>query len=191
MERRSFLKVGLAGTALVVVGGAAALGLRAGDRSVKPLRPLFVLSEGAFPVAVAVAARALRETTANPVEIAHRIDSALRFAPRQSQKDLDAVFGLLENGLMGLLLRGSSTPFTLLDAAGQDRALGAWRDSSVAALRGAYHALRKLCLAAHYAAADSFAQVGYPGPSLIKTVPPDIAARAPLAVTEPTAEGMP
>ncbi len=192
MQRRSFLKVGLFGGLLLAVGAGLGLGLRQGDRSVRPTRALNVISEAAFPVLVAVAARVTRGTSASPVEIAQRVDEALRFAPRQSQQDLDRVLLLLENALGGLLLRGQGTPFTLLDEGDQDAALMAWRDSSVGLLRGAYHGLRKLCLAAHYASADCWAEVAYPGPSLTKTVPPPMSARAPLAVTEaPSAEGMP
>jgi hypothetical protein len=191
MDRRVFLKAGLAG-GVVVGGGLAALALRPGDRAVRPTRPLLVLPERVFPVLVAVAARVLRGTSANPIGIAHRVDESLRFAPPRSGRDLAMGLTLLENALGGVLLRGSATPFTLLDEAGQDAALMAWRDSDVVDLRGAYHALRKLCLAAHYASADCFAEVAYPGPSLSKPSPPAIAARAPLVVTDaPGTEGMP
>lgn len=185
------MKVGLAG-GLVVATGVTALALRRGDTSVRPTRPLQVLSEAAFPVLVAVAARVMRGTSANPVEIAHRVDETLRFAPPRSGKDLSMVLGLLENALGGVLLRSSATPYTLLDEAGQDAALMAWRDSAVVDLRGAYHALRKLCLASHYASVDCFAEISYPGPSITKPVPPPIAARTALLVVDaPTTDGMP
>jgi hypothetical protein len=191
MDRRVFLKAGLAG-GVVVAGGVTALALRPGDRAVRPTRPLQVLPESVFPVMVAVAARVLRGTSANPLEIAHRVDETLRFAPPRSGRDLAMGLKLLENALGGVLLRGSATPFTLLDEAGQDAALIAWRDSGVVDLRGAYHGLRKLCLAAHYASTDCFAEVSYPGPSLTKPAPPAIAARAPLVVVDtPGTEGMP
>lgn len=191
MDRRVFLKAGLAG-GVVVAAGVTALALRPGDRAVRPRRPLQVLPGSVFPVLVAVAARVLRGTGANPVEIAHRVDETLRFAPPRSGRDLAMGLKLLENALGGVLLRGSATPFTLLDENGQDAALMAWRDSVVVDLRGAYHGLRKLCLAAHYASTDCFAEVSYPGPSLTKPVPPALAARAPLVVTDaPGTEGMP
>ena len=191
MDRRVFLKVGLAG-GVVAAAGVTALALRSGDRAVRPLRPLQVLPERAFPVLVAVAARVLRGTSANPVEIAHRVDETLRFAPPRSGRDLAMGLQLLENALGGVLLRGSMTPFTLLDEAGQDAALMAWRDSGVVDLRGAYHGLRKLCLAAHYASTGCFAEISYPGPSLTKPPPPPLSARSPLIVTDtPGTEGMP
>lgn len=176
----------------MVAGGFTALALRPGDQSVRPARPLFVLQDAVFPVLAAVAARVMRGTTASPVEIAHRVDEALRFAPPRAQRDLNLVLKLLENAVGGVLLRGSATPFTLLEEVGQDDALKAWRDSAVADLRGGYHALRKLCLAAHYASPDSFAEITYPGPSITKPTPPALAARAPLLVTEAAAaDGMP
>ncbi len=192
MQRRSFVKFGLLGSVLLVVGGSAGLALRSGDSAIKPTRALQVLKPTAFPVMVAVAARVMLGTTANPTEIAHRVDETLRFAPKASQRDMNLVLGLLENALTGALLRHQPTPFTLLSEADQDAALKAWRDSSLGDLRGAYHGLRKLCLAAHYASPDAFAEVSYPGPSITKVAPPPISARAPLIVPEtPSVEDMP
>jgi hypothetical protein len=184
MQRRSFLKKSLAGAVVLAVAGATGLALWPGDRSVRPQRPLASLPERAFPVLVAVAGRVLKGTTANPVEIAHRVDDALRFSTPEARADLGDVLGLLENGLAGLLLRGQTRPFTLLPADAQDAALLAWRDSRVGLLRGAYHALRKLCLAAHYATSSSWSQVGYGGPAIPKSDPPPIEATKPLIVDE-------
>jgi hypothetical protein len=180
MQRRSFLQKSLAGAVVLAVAGATGLALWPGDRSVQPQRPLRSLPDRAFPVLVAVAARVLKGTTANPVEIAHHVDDALRFSTPEARGDLGDVLGLLENGLTGLLLRGQARPFTLLDEAAQDAALLAWRDSRVGLLRGAYHALRKLCLAAHYAAPSSWNEVGYGGPAIPKADPPAIEATRPL-----------
>jgi hypothetical protein len=192
MKRRSFIGVGLLGSALLVVGGGAGLALRSGDSAVKPKRALQVLTPTAFPVMVAVAARVMLGTTGDPIEIAHRVDETLRFAPKQAQRDMNLVLGLFENALTGLLTRGQPTPFTLLSEADQDAALKAWRDSRVATLRGAYHGLRKLSLAAHYASPDAFAEVKYPGPSITKVAPPAMSARGALVVPEtPSVEDMP
>jgi hypothetical protein len=184
MQRRSFLKKSLAGAVVLAVVGATGLALWPGDTSVRPQRPLVSLPERAFPVLVAVAGRVLKGTTANPVEIAHRVDDALRFSTPEARADLGDVLGLLENGLTGLVLRGQARPFTLLDESAQDAALLAWRDSRVGLLRGAYHALRKLCLAAHYATPSSWAEVGYGGPAIAKDEPPPIASTKPLLVDE-------
>ena len=189
MQRRTFLKRGLVGGALLALS-AAGLALWPGDRSAAPRRPLAVLSPRAFPVLVAVAARVLQGTTADPVEIAARIDQSLLRASPEAQRDLNRVLMLLENALGGLLLRQSPRPFTLLSSDEQDAALLQWRGSSVVLLRGAYQSLRKLCLGAHWAVPLSGKAAGYAGPSIAKADPPPIEANKPLAV-ELVAEVLP
>jgi hypothetical protein len=191
MERRSFMKIGLLGAAVLAVAGGG-LALWPGDSSARPTKPLLSISAGNFPVLVAVAARVCQGTTAQPVQVAHAVDAALSFTFPEARRDMDRVLGLLENALPGLLLRGSPRPFTLLDEAAQDRALFAWRDSSVGLLRGAYHALRKLCLAAHYATPGSWPEVDYGGPLIPKPDPPPMTATGSLVVDAVIkAEGMP
>lgn len=188
MQRRSFLKRGLFGGALLVVASAGGLALLPGDRSVKPPGPLFSLSETSFPVLAAVAARVLAGTTASPVHIALAVDAALRSAPPETRKDLDAALKLLENALPSLLLRGSPTPFTELDEARQDAALAGWRASRLVILRSAYQGLRKLCLAAHYATPAGWPETGFPGPSIPKPEPPPLSARGPIHVDTAVAD---
>jgi hypothetical protein len=183
MQRRTLLKAGVAVGAVGAVGalGATGLALWPGDRSVTPRVPLVSLPETRFPVLVAVATRVLVGTSADPVEVAHAVDQTLAYATDEARKDLALALGLLENAFTGVLTRGQARPFTLLSAKAQDDALRAWRDG-VGDLRGAYHALRKLCLAAHYATPKAFAETGYGGPSLRQPEPPAIVARGPLFV---------
>lgn len=190
MQRRSFLKRGFIGAAILVVA-AGGVALIPGDRSVKPTGPLASLSPAAFPVLAAVAARVLAGTTASPVEIAMRVDASLRLAPPELRKDLDLALALLENALPGLLLRGRPTPFTQLVEDEQDRALLGWRDSRLVLLRSAYHGLRKLCVAAHYATPAGWPDTGYPGPSIPKPEPPALSARGPIAVEDRAENAMP
>ncbi len=181
VRRRVFLQRGLMGGAMLALA-AGGVALFPGDRSVTPPRALMALSQQGYAVLVAVAGRVLAQTSASPKEIAMRVDFSLRFAAPQAAKDLGAALMLLENALTSALLRANPTPFTLLNEAAQDRALLAWRDSRLVLLRGAYHALRKLCLAAHYASPQAWPEVAYPGPSIAKAEPPAIDARAPLWV---------
>ena len=191
MQRRTILKVGLLGGAVLTLG-AAGLSWWPGDSSARPLRPLLSISASRFPVLVAVAARVCMGTTAQPLQVAHAVDVALTHTFPEARADLNLVLGLLENALPGLLLRGSPRPFTLLTEEGQDRALLAWRDSKVTELRGAFHALRKLCLASHYATPRSWPEVGYGGPLIFKPEPPPMTATGALFVDLPAAaEGMP
>lgn len=180
MKRRGFLRLGIIGGALLLASGTT-VALLPGDRSVRPRTPLATLSEAQFAVLVAVAARVLARTTADPLSAAHGVDTALAFAPPEVQKDLGLALGLLENALVSLLTGGPPTPFTMLKEADQDAAFARWGSSRIALLRSAYQGLRKLCLAAHYATPAAAAALGYT-PPIPKPEPSAISARGALMV---------
>jgi hypothetical protein len=180
VQRRTLIKRGIFGGALLLVAGTLGVAMLPGDRSVLPSGPLFVLDARTFSVMVAVAARVLAGTTASPRDIAMRVDGALRYTSPEAQRDFNSALLLLENALGGLLFRGRPRPFTELNEAAQDAALRGWRDSRFVLLRGAYHALRKLSVAAHYATPAGWPDTGYPGPSIPKPEPSPISARSPL-----------
>ena len=163
MNRRSFLKKGLLGGALLVLGGGV-LGLSP-SRTLAPLRQrLLVVNERGFQVLVAIAARVVTVEGADHAAIAHGVDEALSRALPDAQKDLASLLGLFENALPGLLLDGRVRPFTQLDPAAQDRVLEHWRDSRLVLRRGSYHALRKLCLGVHYGDPATWRALHYAGP---------------------------
>lgn len=180
MQRRTLLQRGLLGGALLLLGGGAGLALRGGGGA-HPRRPLHSIPARAFPVLAAVAARVLDGTSADPIEIAHNVDVALLRTNTESRRDFGRVLLLFDNALPGLLLRGSATPFTAMAPAAQDQALIAWRDARLALLRGAYHAMRKLCLGAYYATPAAWAHLGFAGPMVAVAEPPPISPRSPLA----------
>ncbi|OGQ12024.1 MAG: hypothetical protein A2138_21560 [Deltaproteobacteria bacterium RBG_16_71_12] len=184
MKRRGFLKLGIVGGVVLAAGGTT-IALLPGDRSVRPRTPLAALTDAQFAVLAAVAARVMARTTADPVTIAHSVDSALRFAPPEVQHDLGLALGLLDNALVALITGRRPAPFTQLDEAAQDAAFHAWGGSRLALLRSAYQGLRKLCLAAHYATPAAAAALGYV-PSIAKPEPPPITARGPLLVDAAT-----
>ncbi len=179
MLRRQFMKRGLLGGAVLLLGGATGLALR-GGATIAPLRPLQSIEPRAFPILVAVAARVLDGTDADPIAVAHGVDIALMRTNDEGRRDFSRVLMLFENALPGLLLRGSVTPFTAMTPEQQDRALIAWRDSPLALLRGAYHALRKLSLGAFYATPASWKWSGYAGPFIGKPEVP-FDPRGPLS----------
>lgn len=194
MQRRSLLKRGILGGLLLGIASLGGIALMPGDTSVKPAGKLYTIEAKNFPVLVAVAARVLAGTTASPSAIAMAVDQALRYTSLESQKDMNAALMLLENALGGLFTRGKPATFTELDEKAQDAALNGWRDSKLVLLRSAYHALRKLCLAAHYATPASWPDTGYPGPSIPKPEPAAITERGPLvasAAAAPSSEVMP
>lgn len=163
MKRRSFLKKGLAGGALLALGGAG-LGLFPGRRLASPAQALRVLDDRAFQVMVAIAGRVVPLPSADPVAIAHNVDLALSRAAPEAQSDMVKLLGLFENALPGLLLDGRTAPFTRLGPEAQDRALERWRDSRLVLRRGGYHAVRRLCLAAWYGERAAWASLRYGGP---------------------------
>jgi hypothetical protein len=166
MQRRTFLKRGLLGGAVLVLGGAG-VALQPTRRTATPRAPLQVLDERGFQIMAAIAARVVPVEGADPAAIAQGVDEALAHAVPEARADLAKVLGLFENALPGLLLDGRARPFTQLDPAAQDRVLEHWRDSRLVLRRGAYQALRKLCLGAYYATPEAWRAVHYPGPPVL------------------------
>lgn len=163
MKRRSFLKKGLIGGAILALGGAG-LFFYPTKHVAEPTRPLKVLDDRAFQVLVAIARRVVTVQGADPIAIAEKVDESLLATPPEARADLNKLLGLFESALSGLVFDGRPRPFTRLDGAAQDRVLEQWRDSSVTLRRGGYQALRKLCLAGHYGNEASWKGIHYPGP---------------------------
>lgn len=182
MDRRTFLVRGLGSSALLVAFGGGLLALRSGTYGEVDAYRLKVLDRTSFWVLAAVAARTSPvRSVAEAADLAARVDQALLRAAPGVQRDLVRVLYLLENALPGLLFRGRFSVFTKLSSEDQDAALYAWRDSSLALLRGAYQSLRRLCLSAHYSNAELAAEIGYPGPRWKKPDPGPIVDNQPLS----------
>lgn len=179
--RRTFLKRGLLGSTLLAAGGGAFFALRPSDLGRAPRAALHVLDAKTFAVMAAVIERVVTAPDVDAIEIAHRVDVALRYLPVEGQKELKSALGLLENGLAGLLTRGSGTPFTRLSPEGRDAALHAWASSRVTLLRSAFDALRKLSLASYYASLEAGRAIGYAGPPFDKPDPGPISSRGALS----------
>lgn len=164
VDRRTFVKRGLLGGAVLALGGVG-LGLWPGQEIAAPRGELKILQPRAFQVLVAVAMRVIDAPGADHVQIAQNVDEALSFAVPEAKKDFNALLMLLENALAGLLFDGRPVPFTRLSGQAQDDVLLAWRDSALVVRRTGYHALRKLCFIAHWTQEASFAPLGYAPPT--------------------------
>ncbi len=163
MDRRTFLKRGLAGGAVLLLGGGG-LALFPTKEQAAPAHALAVLSPRNFQVLVAVARR-VSPPSADAAKIALGVDDVLRRAPVEVQRDFNKLLGLFENALPGLLLDGRFMPFTRLSPDEQDGVLVAWRDSRLALRRTGYHALRRICLAVAYTDESLWPALGYAPPA--------------------------
>jgi hypothetical protein len=167
-SRRSLLKRGLFGGALLAVGGAGFLALRGGRRATPPFSGLRVFSDAEYAVLEALAPRLVGSLPGWPsvqeVGVALAVDRIAERTEPSVQAELKQLLGLFDNALAGFLFGGRTVPFTALDAAAQDRVLEEWRDSRLAIRRTGYNALRTLVLAAYYQSSLTWKPLGYPGP---------------------------
>jgi Gluconate 2-dehydrogenase subunit 3 len=167
-SRRSLLKRGVLGGALLAVGGAGFLALRAGKRLPPPSDGLHVFSEQEFAVLDALAHRLVAPLpgwpTVEEVGVARAVDRIAERVEPSARAELKQLLGLFDNALAGFVFGGRTQPFTALGAAAQDRVLEEWRDSRVALRRTGYNALRTLVLAGYYQSPLTWKPIGYPGP---------------------------
>jgi hypothetical protein len=167
-SRRSLLKRGVLGGALLAAGGAGFLALRTGKRVPPPPDGLRVFSEHEFAVLDALAHRLVAPLpgwpTVEEVGVARAVDRIAERVEPSVQAELKQLLGLFDNALAGFVFGGRTEPFTALDAAAQDRVLVEWRDSRVALRRTGYNALRTLVLAGYYQSPLTWKPIGYPGP---------------------------
>ncbi|AKU93258.1 gluconate 2-dehydrogenase subunit 3 family protein [Vulgatibacter incomptus] len=179
ITRRAVLKYGLGGALALSAGGVGLSFQRTASRT--PSRPLRALDPRSFAILAAVAERISPAgdgfPAASELEVAEAIDGLLATSHPAVLDEVKQLLALVENGLAGMLLDGRPQPFTSLSPDDQDRALLAWRRSSLGLRRTAYKALHGLCAAAYYASPRIYPQVGYPGP-------PSFAIAVPTAIPE-------
>jgi hypothetical protein len=173
-RRRSFLKKGLLGGGLLFLGGTLPIALRSGLQGIKPKRDLKLLTPEEHAVLAAVAARLVPGDDAGPkwpsaaaVDCAGKIDSLLSTVHPTAGAEFRQLLHLFENGLTGLFMTLSPSPFTRCSPADQDQRLEAWRHSRIALLRSGYQALKRLTHATYYSSPELYALIGYPGPPVV------------------------
>lgn len=166
MRRRRWLKWGALGTVVVVTAGAGLAlttpkGLVQGRLS-PPARE--VLSA----VARAVLDGRLPSSSAERVAAmnAHlqRFESTVGAFPRGVQDEIGELLMLLGTTPGRLGLSGLREAWATASTASVQQALQSMRESSLKPRVQAYHALRDLTHAAHYADAAHWNELGYPGP---------------------------
>jgi hypothetical protein len=167
-SRRSILKRGLLGGALLAAGGSGFLAFRRGWSIPPPGEGLHTFSPREYAVLDALAHRFIGVRPGWPsvelVGVALAVDRIVERTEPSVRAELKQLLGLFDNALAGFLFGGRTRPFTALDAADQDRVLEEWRDSRIAVRRTGYNALRTLVLAGYYQSPLTWKPIGYPGP---------------------------
>ena len=180
VDRRRFLKRGLFGGALLVLGGALPFVFRTTRRGNGPRGALRLLSADEYAVLAAVAGRIVpgdgagaRWPEAEALDCAGKIDALMATVHPDVGHDFRRLLRLCESGFVGALTAGSPRPFTRASAAEQDARLEAWRRSRLALLRSGYQALKRLADAVYYSSPEIYPLVGYPGPPSVPQ-PPEV-----------------
>ena len=184
--RRSFLKKGILGAALLLVGGALPIALRGGIDRARPRGALRLFTPREYAIFAAVAARivpgepapappgaapAPAWPSAEALDCAGKADALMALAHPAVGAELRQLLHLFESGLGGLFTSLQVTPFTRLGPNQMDARLNAWRTSRVTLLRSGYQALKRLAQATYYSSPEVYPLIGYPGPPVVPQVP--------------------
>lgn len=167
LTRRSLLKTGFVGVAVVALGGVG-LALQP-TRLSKPGHRLLALNDKEYAVLGAIAARICPPLGrgapgATALDVAGKADRLIAGADAEGKKGLKLVLSVFESGLTGALFFERVRPFTQLSGEDQDRVLASWRDSSIGFRRTVFRALSSLCGALYFGDERTWERIGYPGP---------------------------
>lgn len=167
-SRRSLLKRGIFGGALLSLGGLGVLGARGSFGVPTPPQSLLVLSPREYAVIVALAERFIpaRQGFHTPAQLGTAVacDRVISLLDPTAQVELKQLLMLFENAVTNLVFGGRPTPFTAMTAPEQERVLHDWAHSMLALRRSGYNALRSLVMATHYGNPKTWASAGYAGP---------------------------
>jgi len=179
LDRRRFLKRGLAGGGLLIAAGTLPFAFRTTAIGRRPRGRLRLLSIEEYAVLDAIAARIVPGDrpgkpwpSAYDVDCAGKIDALMATLHPEVGSDFRRLLRLTESGLLGTFIAGSPRPFTRATPHVQDARLDAWRRSRFALLRSGYQAVKRLVHATYYSSPEIYALIGYPGPPVVPPVPP-------------------
>jgi hypothetical protein len=168
MQRRSFLKLGI-GSAVVLAaaGGAVALmqpGLVKGKLS-NPARLVLRRVAQAMLAGTLPADAAAQE--ASLLALLERADNFIAGTPQSVQAELSQLFALLPTmaGRRGIV--GLSAPWESATVADVGEALQSMRTSGIALKQQAYLGLHDIVCAPYFSGEESWAVLGYPGPTAV------------------------
>ena len=172
MRRRHLLTAGLAGVAVVAIGGGALALLRPGLRDGKLSRrgrEVFAalargLLDGSLPELEPERGRAIDG-------LLQRIDALAAGLPPHAQGELSQLLALLGSGAGRVALAGLATDWERATVAEIQQALQGMRVSGVALRRQSYQALHDIVGSAFFSDPSTWPTLGYPGPLKIGAQP--------------------
>jgi hypothetical protein len=169
-KRRVFLKVGIAGSALLCAGRwltpAPAAEVAAASTPLKNLtaedavvlkRIIPVMLYGALPLEEAALKTAIDE-------VAYGVDLTIGYQPPGVRQEIRDLFNLLNNAATRALVAGVWKPWDKATADDVREFLSGWRDSRFDLLRSAYIGLNNLIVGSWYGNPRSWSRIGYSGP---------------------------
>ena len=166
ISRRQLIKRGLAGSALLALGGVG-LGLQSSVLR-EPSAPLRTLNALEFSVLSFAADRIAPGTAevakASVLGVPELVDELFAKMHPVDVADFKKVLNTLESAPVGLLLDGRPVPFTAASPESQSATLASWRDSRLILRRTGFKALHKVCTSAYWGMPETYALSGYPGP---------------------------
>lgn len=168
MKRRTLLKLGIGGVAvLAVVGGGLALmrpgvveGHLSGDAQIVMRAVARAVLEGNLP------ADAVDREAALHAQMG-RLDGAIAGFPAAMQAELSQLLALLASAPGRIALAGLTTAWEEATVEELSAALQDMRVSKIALREQAYHALRDLTNGAYFADPGTWPMLGYPGPMAV------------------------
>jgi hypothetical protein len=164
MRRRTLLKVGLTGGALLAAAGGATWLLRRAAPDAAFSDDTRVVLRGVIPALLAGALPTDAGARAQALDAGlQRALATIAGLPRPTRTELGELFALLASA-PGRWLAGVER----WDDAGVTQVselLQRWRTSSFDLFQVAYHALHDLVLGAYYADPSTWKAIGYPGPN--------------------------
>lgn len=158
MNRREFIRAGVAGgVVLTLAGRIAKADPKNGDEESAMLSAVSsAVLAGVLPQGAVLRQGAIADTVAG-------VRQAISGLSANAQKEVGELFSLLTFGLARRFLAGVSSPWATASDVEVAAFLESWRQSRFTLLRGAYAALHDLVLGAWYARPESWSAIGYPG----------------------------
>ncbi|HPP83657.1 MAG TPA: hypothetical protein PLZ50_08855 [Rubrivivax sp.] len=168
MRRRTWLRIGIGGAALLALGGGTLALVRPGwsaGRLTPAGRELFAA------VARGVLAGTLSDRAAQPMPHARmlaahleRLQTTIAALPAPTQQDIAELAAVLLHPLGRRLFAGLATDWRDASPAELQATLQRLRISSLTLRQQAFHALRDLTNGAFFAGPGTWEAIGYPGP---------------------------